>query len=103
MIHLCTCFHVYFFITWATCFHGLKLHIDFDKKKTGWATLWATFFTNSSGHPASESVSARPGTVAEKKLMTFSLQVSSAVVPLHFKLNQSQFSRPPTKLIFFLH
>jgi hypothetical protein len=33
MIHLCTCFHVYFFITWATCFHGLKLHIDFDKKK----------------------------------------------------------------------
>jgi hypothetical protein len=33
------------FIQW------LRLCINIDRQKIGWATFWANFFTNSSGHP----------------------------------------------------
>jgi hypothetical protein len=41
---------------WVLLFYGNSyLCIDFDKK-WAWATFWAIFFTNSSGHPGSAPV-----------------------------------------------
>jgi hypothetical protein len=48
-----------------------KLFIDFDKKKTVWATRWAIFFTNSSGH------TAREATKNEKNMISFFFRLNS--------------------------
>jgi hypothetical protein len=40
-------------IFWATRFHGTSIVLNL--MKNSWATFWATFFKNTSGHPGRET------------------------------------------------